>query len=554
MGCSAEPPCGTETVPTADGKDSTSRLLRRNLYDLRNCLILTETPENLVESVYNAEGLRVKKTVTAVTSGETGTSDASVSSEGQTGGHSEKSSEIKYFLLDGTRIIMEMDGAQNITARNVYGSQLLLRTVFKPDETTNKETYEYLYNAHGDVVALLSDGVLAASYDYDPFGVLTSQTGTADNTLLYAGYLYDTETGLYYLNARMYDPVSARFLQRDTYAGEINDPLSLNRYTYCLNNPEYYTDPSGHFALSILAIALIGGAVVGVYAGAKEYYRQKYIENEPIVYGKVVFKGLSRGISTAIGMYCGLGFLQGLTGGAVLAGGAKSTAGLIAKKSVLQLSRKELRNAAVQAVGKATIGGILDGAAFSVAEQLFTTGDVRKLDWKQVRDEAILSGATALVFSSVTSILSYRLQVRRSKTPAGSMSKTDRAQYEEFLKRENMEAADGDGIAKAAKTGEGSGSRLIPGTDGVVTGGNSTKLGKNMLDEMGVPRSTKWTGHQAQHIIPAEMGGHPVLQKIGIDLDDASNGLFLRTPADDISAMSRHRGYHSTYGDFTLRG
>ena len=93
-------------------------------------------------------------------------------------------------------------------------------------------------------------------------------------------------------------------------------------------------------------------------------------------------------------------------------------------------------------------------------------------------------------------------------------------------------------------------SRLIPGTDGVVTGGNSTKLGKNMLDEMGVPRSTKWTGYQAQHIIPAEMGEHPVLQKIGMDLDDASNGLFLRTPADDISAMSRHRGYHSTYNDF----
>lgn len=37
---------------------------------------------------------------------------------------------------------------------------------------------------------------------------------------------------------------------------------------------------------------------------------------------------------------------------------------------------------------------------------------------------------------------------------------------------------------------------------------------------------------------------------LGMDLDDASNGLFLRTPADDISAMSRHRGYHSTYNEF----
>ena len=98
--------------------------------------------------------------------------------------------------------------------------------------------------------------------------------------------------------------------------------------------------------------------------------------------------------------------------------------------------------------------------------------------------------------------------------------------------------------------GGGRGERLIPGTEGVVTGGDSTKLGKNMMESMGLPRGTNWTGHQAQHIIPAEMANHPVLQRIGMDLDDASNGLFLRTPADDISAMSRHRGYHSTYNEF----
>ena len=108
------------------------------------------------------------------------------------------------------------------------------------------------------------------------------------------------------------------------------------------------------------------------------------------------------------------------------------------------------------------------------------------------------------------------------------------------------------GWAQQALPGEGSGTgeRLIPGMEGVVTGGDSTKLGKNMMESMGLPRGTNWTGHQAQHIIPVEMANHPVLQRIGMDLDDASNGLFLRTPADDISAMSRHRGYHSTYNEF----
>nr|WP_314461629.1 AHH domain-containing protein [uncultured Clostridium sp.] len=51
-------------------------------------------------------------------------------------------------------------------------------------------------------------------------------------------------------------------------------------------------------------------------------------------------------------------------------------------------------------------------------------------------------------------------------------------------------------------------------------------------------------------MIPSEMADHQVLQKIGMNLDDATNVLFLRIPADDISAMSRHRGYHSTYNEF----
>ena len=49
--------------------------------------------------------------------------------------------------------------------------------------------------------------------------------------------------------------------------------------------------------------------------------------------------------------------------------------------------------------------------------------------------------------------------------------------------------------------------------EGVVTGGDSTKLGKKMMESMGLPRGTNWTGHQAQHIIPVEMADHPVLQK-----------------------------------------
>lgn len=44
----------------------------------------------------------------------------------------------------------------------------------------------------------------------------------------------------------MYDPKVARFLQEDTYTGDVSDPLSLNLYTYGHNNPIKYYDPTGH--------------------------------------------------------------------------------------------------------------------------------------------------------------------------------------------------------------------------------------------------------------------------------------------------------------------
>ena len=72
------------------------------------------------------------------------------------------------------------------------------------------------------------------------------------NNIKYAGYFYDAETGLYYLNARFYDPETARFIQQDSYSGNILDPLSLNLYTYAQNNPISYYDPTGHSIKSVL--------------------------------------------------------------------------------------------------------------------------------------------------------------------------------------------------------------------------------------------------------------------------------------------------------------
>ena len=139
-------------------------------------------------------------------------------------------------------------------------------------------------------------------------------------------------------------------------------------------------------------------------------------------------------------------------------------------------------------------------------------------------------------------------ELKKKEAEGGTLSEKEKRQIYEY--EQNQKKSNGAGSDSKNTIKGGIGERLIPGMKGVVTGGNSTKLGKNMMESMGLPRGTNWTGHQAQHIIPVEMADHPVLQRNGMDLDDASNGLFLRTPADDISAMSRHRGYHSIYNEF----
>lgn len=174
------------------------------------------------ENIYNGDGYRVRQTTT---SGGITTSD------------------VRYVYEYDKPVFELTSTASAITARNVYGLNLLKRT-------TSGQTYSYMYNGHADVVALLNSSGVAQTYQYDEWGNITNQTGSVNNNITYAGYQYDKDTKLYYLNSRMYDPLTARFLQEDTYSGDDSDPLTLNLYTYCHNSPVMYTDPTGHWELN----------------------------------------------------------------------------------------------------------------------------------------------------------------------------------------------------------------------------------------------------------------------------------------------------------------
>ena len=84
-------------------------------------------------------------------------------------------------------------------------------------------------------------GTVLNHYAYDAFGNRTVEEETVENRFGFAGEMRDAVTGQYYLRARFYNPVIARFLSEDTYYGD-----GLNLYAYCHNNPLGYVDPSGH--------------------------------------------------------------------------------------------------------------------------------------------------------------------------------------------------------------------------------------------------------------------------------------------------------------------
>jgi RHS repeat-associated protein len=83
----------------------------------------------------------------------------------------------------------------------------------------------------------------AGSITYLPFG--ETRSGSVGIDQKFTGQRLDS-TGLYYYGARYYDPAIGRFISADTIVPNSANPQSLNRYSYCLNNPLKYVDPSGH--------------------------------------------------------------------------------------------------------------------------------------------------------------------------------------------------------------------------------------------------------------------------------------------------------------------
>ena len=136
--------------------------------------------------------------------------------------------------------------------------------------------YGFIKNLQGDIVSIVpldSESDVEMNMEYSAWGKVTENATSADtqnitetNPIRYRGYYYDTETRLYYVNSRYYDPAVKRMLNADDDSLSTATPQGLtdkNYFTYCDNNPVVRVDSNGEFWNYVVG-AVVGGAIGAV--------------------------------------------------------------------------------------------------------------------------------------------------------------------------------------------------------------------------------------------------------------------------------------------------
>ncbi len=142
-------------------------------------------------------------------------------------------------------ILLELDAStMDIEKTYIYANSQILAQ-HDGDQATG-DIYFYLHDRLGSVRQIIDDdGLVVMLYTYDPFGEVVESDGSFDNAFRFTGQYYDDEIEQYYLRARQYDPKIHVFTSRDLFDGVFEQPLTLHKYLYCINDPINFVDPQG---------------------------------------------------------------------------------------------------------------------------------------------------------------------------------------------------------------------------------------------------------------------------------------------------------------------
>lgn len=206
---------------------STDTVSQTLVYDAENRLkYLYNDPNSLYALAgfqYDGDGNRVRATMGGVTTL-------------YVGGH------VEY------RIEASLPNTETLVTYYMGGSQ---KIAMREQVVGESETLYFLLSDHlgSTSTTLDEDGYKIADLRYTAWGTRRWGDGETPTRRRYTGQIEDVETGLYFYNARYYDPVLAWFIQADNLVPEPRNPQTFNRYAYVKNNPLRYSDPTGHRCL-----------------------------------------------------------------------------------------------------------------------------------------------------------------------------------------------------------------------------------------------------------------------------------------------------------------
>ncbi|MEE4265201.1 MAG: RHS repeat-associated core domain-containing protein [Desulfobacteraceae bacterium] len=170
-----------------------------------------------------------------------------------------------YYIRDGAgQVIAEYNGSGDLIAEYIYAAGRRIAKI-----TASGQRHYYHTDAVGTPLAITSQsGVLSWRGENLPFGTEYLGSGDGDH-FKFTGKEFEDHTGLFYFEARYYDPVVGRFISVDPMRGNPSSPVSLNRYVYGLNNPLRYMDPDGRVPLIAIPFFMYAyQAQIAMIAGA----------------------------------------------------------------------------------------------------------------------------------------------------------------------------------------------------------------------------------------------------------------------------------------------
>lgn len=290
--------------------------------------------------------------------------------------------------------------ASGKTTKHVFAGSNRICSI---DSTGGAAFYHSDHIGSSNVITNAS-GQQTALTEFTPYGSISRQTGSFDPKYKFTGKELDPSTGIYFYGARYMDPELGRFISADTIVQAPYDPQSLNRYSYCRNNPINYVDPTGHswfskffeqFFGTIVSIAFtfIGMPFIGAVAGS------------------AISTIMNGGSFADFGIGLGIGLVSGYMGG--------TGAGCIARSLKMNLAGIETT----------FLRGALSGAIGGVGAAAIYGGDIRKGAWQGAASGMVVGGVMWAKNTYTTNKF-----LKNNVKWDSSVSDTDKAKFTQGIK------------------------------------------------------------------------------------------------------------------------